>query len=211
MSEAYNIRKLGGDKIALLGLFAVSLITARLVVGLRSTLILSEPIQLQLAGLSISVPTGNGWQRQEGWATDGSSFILSSRFSSAPGHETAGVICMYRSARGMATPTTRFEQRARKYNGLIVEVKQTMTNSLIFEWARIKGEEARVTVFLATTPLPGNRLLDIEVYEITGDAEQAEQVFNRVIESVNLEDGRPRTAAGHHLKRRGIIYEHSTI
>jgi len=157
MSEAYNIRKLGGDKIALLGLFAVSLITARLVVGLRSTLILSEPIQLQLAGLSISVPTGNGWQRQEGWATDGSSFILSSRFSSVPGHETAGVICMYRSVRGMATPTTRFEQRARKYNGLIVEVKQTMTNSLIFEWARIKGEEARVTVFLATTSLPGNR------------------------------------------------------
>ncbi|MHC4170901.1 MAG: hypothetical protein ACYSWQ_28520 [Planctomycetota bacterium] len=194
MSETYDIRKLGGDKIALLGLFAISLLTARLVVGLKSALILSEPILLQRAGLSISVPTGNGWKRQEGWATDGSSFILSSSFSSGPAHETAGVICMYRSARGMATPTTRFEQRARENNGRIVEINRMVTDSLIFDWARVEGDKSPLTMFLATTILPDSRQLDIEVCEITGDAELAERVFNRVVESVNLEENRLRTA-----------------
>ena len=187
MSETYNIRKLGGDKIALLGLFAISLLTARFVVGLRSTLLLSEPIPLQGAGLSVSVPTGNGWQSQEGWASDGSSFILSSGFSAG----TAGVICRYQPARGMAAPQMRFEQKARKYKGLIVEIDQMVTDSLIFDRARVKGNESPLTAFLATTILPGDWLLDIEVYEITGDVELAEQAFNRVVESVKLEDSRP--------------------
>jgi hypothetical protein len=91
----------------------------------------------------------------------------------------------------------RFEQKARKHNGQIVEINQKVTDSLIFDWARVTGDEMPLTMFLATTILPGDWQLDVEVYEFTGDAEQAEQVFNRVVESVDLEDNRPRTAAAH--------------
>jgi hypothetical protein len=193
MSETYDIRKLGGDKIALLGLFAVSLLTARFVVGLRSTLTLSEPILLQPAGFSISVPTGNGWQRQEGWASDGSSFILGSSFSAGPSKDTAVVICRCRPAPGRAAPQMRLEQNARKYKGLIVPIDPMVTDSLIFDRARVEGDKSPLTVFLATTTiLPGDWLLDIEVYEITGDTELAEQAFNLVVESVKLEHSRPR-------------------
>lgn len=195
MSENYNIRKLGGDKIALLALFAISLLTAHFVVGLKSKIVFSAPIPLPRTGLSVSVPTGNGWQSQKGWASDGSSFILSSSFSPGPGDETAGVICRYRPAAAMDTPRMRFEQKARKYKGLIVEIDQMVTDSLIFDRARVKRDKTPLTVLLAMAILPGDWLLDIEVYEITGDAEQAEQVFNRVVESVSLEDGRLRTAA----------------
>jgi len=89
----------------------------------------------------------------------------------------------------------QFEQTARKFDGAIVEINQIVTDSLIFDWAHVKGEEMPLTLFLATTILSDDRQLDIEVYESTGDAEQAEQVFNQVIESVNLEDSRLRTAA----------------
>ena len=190
MSETYNIRKLGGDKIALLGLFAISLLTARLVVGLRSTLLLSEPIPLQGTGLSVSVPTGNGWRSQQGWARKGNTYILGSIFSAGPIEGTAQVICLYHAA-GITTPRMRFEQKAREYNGGIVEIDQKVTDSLIFDWARVKGDETPFSIFLATTILSDDRQLDIEVHEITGDAELAEQAFNLVVESVKLEDSRP--------------------
>lgn len=195
MSKTYDIRRIGGDKIALLGLFVASLLTARLVVGIKSTLVLSAPIPLPRTGLSASVPTGNGWEIRARWARDGSTFILSSSFSPGSGEPTAWVICRYRPAIENATPTMQFEQTARKFDGAIVEINQMVTDSLIFDWAHVKGEEMPLTLFLATTILSDDRQLDIEVYEGTGDAEQAEQVFNQVIESVNLEDSRLRTAA----------------
>ncbi len=195
MSKTYDIKKLGGDKIALLGLFALSLLTARFVVGLRATLVLSEPIPLPGTGLAVSMPVGNGWQIQGGWARDGKSFAIGSSFSAGPAEETAGVLCRYQPARGTATAQLRFEQKAREFNGGIVEMDRKGTDLLIFDWARVEGNEMPSTAFLATTVLPDGWLLDIEVYEISGDAEQAEQAFHRVIESVRFDDGRPRTAA----------------
>ncbi len=195
MSKTYDIRQIGGDKIALLGLFVASLLAARLVVGIKSAIVLSAPIPLPRTGLSASVPRGNGWESRARWARDGGTFILSSSFPSGSREPTAWVICQYRPAIERETPTMQFERRARKLDGAIVEINQTVTDSLIFDWAHVKGRETRLTLFLAAAALSDDRQLYIEVYEGTGDAEQAEQVFKKVIESVNLEDSRLRTAA----------------
>ena len=194
MNKTYDIRKLGGDKIALLGLFALSLLTARIVVGLKSTLVLSDPIPLPGTRISVAVPTGNGWQSQEKWMLRGEVFVLNSSFSAGPGEATAGVICRYQQAVRANTLRTLFEQKAREFDGVIVTIDQIVTVSLIFDWAQIKGEESPLTVFLGTAVLSEDRQLDIEVFEITGDAEQAEKTFKQIVESVNIEDGRPRTA-----------------
>ena len=195
MSDANTIRKLGGDKIALLGLFIVALLTAHLVVGLRSALVLSEPIPLRGTDLSVSVPAGNGWQSNEQWVRERNTFILGSSFSPGPGKATASVICRYRAAVNTASSQTQFEQKAREFDGDIVEINQTVTDLLIFDWAHVKGDQTPFTAFLATTILSDDWQLDIEVYEITGDTKQAEQAFKRVVESVNLEDSRLRTNA----------------
>ena len=186
MSDTYTMRKFGGDKIALLGLFAVALLTARFVVGLRSALVLSEPIRLPRAGLSASVPTGNGWQSRQRWDHEGNTFVLSSGFSPGSGEATAWVICRYQAAVKTTSSQMRFEQKARKFDGGIVEINQMVTDSLIFDWARVKGLETPLTMYLATAILSDDWQLDIEVYEITGDAEQAEQTFKSVVESVSL-------------------------
>ena len=67
MNDTYRIRRPGGDKIALLGIFVVALLTARLVVALKSAIVLSGPIELTHSGLSLSMPAGNGWQSEEKW------------------------------------------------------------------------------------------------------------------------------------------------
>lgn len=195
MSEAYDIRKLGGDKIALLGLFAISLLAARFVVGLRSAIVLSEPIPLARTGLSASVPTGNGWQIQKKWAREGNSIVLSSSFNLASGDPTAQVICRYRRDADTTTAQTRFEREARDLEGYVVDVRELTTPTLSFLRAHIRGNDRPVTAFIGTTILPDGMQFDVEVYEITGDADQAETAFKRVIESVRFERASPRTAS----------------
>jgi hypothetical protein len=182
MSDASTIRKLGGDKIALLGLFVAALLTARLVVGLRSALVLSEPILLRGTGLSISVPMGNGWRSEGKW---GARDDLSSFLFLGGSQPTAWVICQYMATAETTTPRMRFEQEADEVDGDI-EINEMRTDMLIFEWARVKGQKRLLTKFLGTAILPDNGQLNIEVMETTGDAEQAEQVFKSVVESVNL-------------------------
>ncbi len=186
MSDTYSIRKLGGDKIAFLGLLVAALLTARLVVGLRSTLVLSEPIPLRRAGLSMSVPIGNGWQSDGKWRDHDDVFILGSTFLIGPS-ETAWVICRYTATAGEATPMMWFEREKGKVDGVITEINETRTDTFIMEWARVKGQEGHLTMLLGTAILPNDGRLDIQVIEITGDAEQAEQVFASIVENVNLQ------------------------
>ncbi len=186
MSDTYSIRKIGGDKIALLGLFVVALLTARLVVGLRSALVLSGPIPLLRAGLSVSVPMGNGWQSEGKWGHSNGVSELRSFFFLGGSEATAWVVCRYLVAAETTTPQMRFEQEAAKANGDVIEIDEMPIDMLIFEWAHVKGQKSPLTMFLGTAILPDNGQLDISVIEFTGDARQAEQVFERVAESVNL-------------------------
>lgn len=187
MSDASTIRKLGGDKIALLGLFVAALLTARLVVGLRSALVLSEPVPLARAGLSVSVPMGNGWQSEGKWDYLDDASTLSSSFFLGGSQPTALVICQYLATAETTTSRIRFEQTTAEVGGVIIEINETQTDMLIFEWAHVKGQESLLTMFLGTAILPEDGgQLDIKVVESTGDARQAEQVFKGVVDSVNL-------------------------
>jgi hypothetical protein len=184
MSDTGTMKKLGADKIALLGLFVGALLTARFVVGLRSALVLSGPIRLPGTGLSISVPMGNGWQSEGKWSYLNGAAVLHSRFYF--GGKPA-VVCGYLATAETATPLMRFERRASEANGEIEETYEKQTDTLIFECARVTGRDRRKITLLATAILPDGGQLDVEVVEIAGDARQAKQVFNSVIESVNLQ------------------------
>ncbi len=88
----------------------------------------------------------------------------------------------------------KFEQKADNFDGVVVETNQIATDSLIFNWAQIKGEQSPLTAFVGIAILSEDWQLDIEVFEFTGDVEQAEKTFKRVVESVNFRDSRLRTA-----------------
>ena len=185
MSDSYSIRKFGGDKIALLGLLVAALLTARLVVGLRSALVLSEPIPLHRADLSVAVPMGNGWQSGGKWLDHKGIFILGSTFFIGPS-DTAWVFCRYTANAGATTPQMWFEREKGKVDGVIIEIDEMRTDTFIMEWAQVKAHEGQLTMFLGAVSLPDDGRLDIQVVEVTGDAKQAEQVFGSIVESVIL-------------------------
>ena len=89
MNGTCGTKKYGADKIALLGLFTVALLTAHFIITSRSAVVLSEPMKLDYTGLSVSMPAGNGWHGEKQWKYQKNAFILSSFFDSGAGSVTA--------------------------------------------------------------------------------------------------------------------------
>ena len=207
MEKTYDIKKIGGDKIVLLGLFVVSLLIARLIVASKSTLILSEPIILTHAGLSVSMPAGNGWKTEEQWKYQGNAFSLSSSFAPGSGKPRAWAHCRYLLAADTAAPQMWFEQKALEVDGRIVKTDQTQTDTLTFDWALIEQPQTPLGFIFGTTKLPHNRQLDIEVHQIMNDPKMAEHAFRNIVNSLKLKDNE-RLEAGaqiiEKIKNRGI-------
>jgi hypothetical protein len=207
MDGNHEVKKLKADKIALLGIFVTALLVARFVVGLRSAIVLSEPLELSRTGLSISVPVGNGWQSKKLWLYQEDSFILGSHFSLSPGRSTALVLCRYLFFADRSSPEELFKQRALEMAGSVVNAGKMQVDSLVIDWARIEKPEVLLSMFVGTAKLPNNRQLDIEVSENTGDFKLTEEVFEGIVQSVKFEDNRLLHAGGEivtGLKNKGI-------
>ena len=177
MKNIYGTRTLGGDKIALLGLFIVALLIARSIVALKSTLVLSGPIKLPYTGLSVSMPIGSGWQSERQWKYRENIFFLSSIFAVGSGRPTAWANCQYLLTAETIAPQTWFEQKASEVEGTIVKTDQTRTDTLTIDWAQIQRPEMLLDMFLGIAKLPNKRQLNIEVYQITGDSDLTELAF----------------------------------
>ena len=123
MKDFRDMKKQGGDKIGLLGLFVLAVLAAYVTVALKSVVKLSEPIPLPHTGLSISIPVGNGWHSEQRWMYHESAFILSSVFALRPEKATGWAHCQYRWAAKKATPEDRFAWKASDVDGEVVDPK----------------------------------------------------------------------------------------
>ena len=203
-------KRYGADKIALLCLFIVALLAARFVITLRSAVVLSEPIELNYAGLSVSIPAGNGWQSEKQWKYDKDAFVLSSFFDSGSGSITALAHCRYLLAAPEVAPDLLFRERASTIGGAIAETGQTQIDRpdavfpeglqngvpLTIDWAHIKKPKALFDTFFGTAQLPNSRQFNVEVYQTTGDTELAKRAFERIVGSLEFKGNRLLEAGG---------------
>lgn len=188
MDKTYDIRKIGGDKIALLGLFVVSLLIARIIVVSKSAILLSEQIPLTDTGLSVSMPQGNGWKSEKKWRLDENGFSLRSIFALGSRNPSAEAHCRYVKANETTNLQGLFEYKAFEVKGEIVKVDQTYNDTLTFDWVLIKNRKISLIFIFGTAKLSHNRRLDIEVQQIMNDPEMAEQVFKQIVKNLNFED-----------------------
>ena len=188
MDRTYKIRKIGGDKIVLLGLFAVSLLIARSIVISRSAILLSEPIHLSHSGLSVSMPEGNGWRSEKQWRPYENAFTLRSSFTLDTNSPTAEARCEYILSAETTDPQNLFSQKADAVEGDILKIEQIRTESLIFNWTYIKNPKNSLIVVYGTAKLSENRRLDIEIQQIRNDPEMAEQAFKKIVSKLVYEE-----------------------
>lgn len=179
--------KYGAD-LALLGLFIFAVLFARLITASKSAVKLTGPISLTPAGLSVSMPTGNGWQSGKQWKYYENSFVLEGLFAPDAENVTTRAQCRYLLAAPPAAPDVRLKQKAADLGGEIVTSDQTRTDSLTIDWAHIKIPQTPLEIFFGTAQLPNNRQLDIEVRQNTADAQLAEIVFKRIAGSLKFKD-----------------------
>jgi hypothetical protein len=188
MNDTYGTNKPPYDKIALLGLFILSLLTAHLIVNFKSRISFSDPIRLFKTGLSVSIPAGQAWQSDRQWQYQENMFSLSSLFPRGAERPTTWANCRYLLSAETTTPQMRFEIRASEIEAVIAETNQTHTDTLTIDWARIEKNDVHFTMFFGTARLPDNRQLDIEVSQIAGDGELAELVFKHIVETLVFDD-----------------------
>jgi hypothetical protein len=214
MNGTYETRSRWVDKIAFFGLFIAVLLIARFIVIWRSAIVLSGPIELNCAGLSVCIPTGNGWGSEKQWKYQQNAFTLDSFFNPVPGSVTAIVSCRYLLAATKAAPNELFEEktsavggskivktgqieigrpgsslRRHSYGASATFAKDPQNKSIpTIDWAHIKGSKTLFDTFFGVAQLPNNRRLDIEVYQAAGDTDLAEGIFKSVTESLKFTD-----------------------
>jgi hypothetical protein len=188
MNENYRLRKIGADKIALLVLFVLALLIAQIIITARSKLELSEPIELSYAGLSLSIPFGNGWESDKKWYYDENGFSLSSYLFIGTTEPSAWIFCRYHLAPEIISPEIWFEQKAAKIKGVVEEINRIQKDNLNIDWARIECPDTILSIFLGTVELPHNHRLNIEINQMTLETGLAQKVFEQVIESLIFRD-----------------------
>ncbi len=208
MDETYEIGNRIGAKVAFLGLFVAAVLSAQLVVAMRSRVVLSEPIALTHAGLSVSMPEGNGWKSAKRWEHQQNGFTIGSTFGPGSSRPTGAARCRYLSPTETTGPQTRFEQQERVLEGKIVQTGRIDAHAITVDWVHIQKPGAWFNTFFGMAKLPYNARLEIEVHESTGDAGLAESVFRRIAESLSVIDSPLLDAGGQiiaEMKGKGIV------
>ncbi len=176
------------EKIALPAILVISLLAARLVVGLRSTIRLSAPIELSHSGLSVSMPSGNGWRCEEKWMYEDKGFTVSSilAIGGETGRSYARCRYLLASPASSGTPQERF-------GGEIAETGRTAVGQLTVDWTKIRkdsDESGQISfeVMFGVCPLPAGRQLAIEVIQSAEERDLAGEVFEKIVKSIRFSD-----------------------
>ena len=190
MNYNYGTKKPTADKIALLGLFVLSLAAGRVLVAWKSAIILSEPIALEHSGLSVSAPLGNGWRSKKSWSYLENNFTLRSFFAPDPSMISVQVLCRYMPAGPTESPEARFGFKASEITGKITETGQISQGSITVEWVYIETEPPKSNIIFGIASLPQGRQLNIEVEHIAAESDTAFKAFEKVVLNINFEDNR---------------------
>ena len=189
MRLAYAITKPQLATVVFLGMFIIALAMARLIVAHNSTIDMSPPIELEHLGVAISVPSGHGWRSDQQWHYREGALSVASRYAPVQGRPSAQVSCRYFAAAEALDDGARLQARAAKIGGAIAERGQIKRGRITVSWAHIgRGGGIILDVFFGTAELPQGRQLDVEVSDTIGDAELAREVFERVVDSLKVEE-----------------------
>jgi len=186
MDRTYDKNTAVRAKVAFLGLFVAALLSARLIVAVRQSVVLSDPIELAYTGLSVGMPQGNGWNSARKWEYKQGAFTLFGAFAAGSSAPTASARCDYIFPSEVIETQKRFELRQREVGGRIVETGQMKTSRATVDWVRFEQGGERFNCIFGTGKLPYNRRINIEVRESTGDIGLAKGVFKAIVTGIRV-------------------------
>jgi hypothetical protein len=190
MSYDGHLNKYGADKIFLLVLLALSLLTAYLIVRAKKTIMLGEPVEIPQAGLSVRLPNGNGWQCDNNWEHHEDAFSLSSYLRPGPGLNFAKVECRYRLASLGQSPRQWLRQYAEQFDSANPEYGTQQIDGAVMEWVYIKQVDDTSGALGATMQLGQGRWIDIKITQSGIKEEIAPEVFEKITKYVVIKENK---------------------
>ncbi|MHC4123752.1 MAG: hypothetical protein ACYSSI_09285 [Planctomycetota bacterium] len=194
MNEFYETKKYTLAKFVFLAIFMLSLLAGKLVVVLKSRVLMSGPIKAGYCGLSVRMPSGNGWDFDGLWQRQLNKFILTSKFMYLQDKIIPTVYCRYILASPDFVSKDIFEKNAQVINGEIIETGQRIIEPFTVEWAHIRSTDASIEMFFATSYLGNSRRLEIEMLQTTNKKFDG-KVFGRILETLGYKEN-PAFKAG---------------
>jgi hypothetical protein len=166
-------------------LLVISLLVARLVMHSKTGLRMSAPIELSRSGLSLSMPSGNGWKCEEKWTYENNVFSASSILVAGGVTNQSYAQCRYLLATRAGTPQERLDEEHAEAK--TTETGQITADQLTVNWASV-NTEAGVEIILGVCELAAGRQLEIEVLQMAEEQGLAKQVFEKIVKSIRFSD-----------------------
>jgi hypothetical protein len=173
------------ETVALATLLVISLLVARLVMHSKTGLRMSAPIELSRSGLSLSMPSGNGWKCEEKWTYENNVFSTSSILVAGGTKNQSYAQCRYLLATQKDTPLERISRPYIKTE--MAETGITMAGNVEVDWASVTTD-AGFEIIVGVGELADGRQLEIEVLLTAEEQGRAQQVFDKIVESIRFSD-----------------------
>jgi hypothetical protein len=185
MVDENKARQNTTEKVAMATILVISLLVARLVMHSKTSIRLSLPIELSRSGLSLSMPSGNGWKCEDKWTQENNVFSAGSIFIAGGAKNQSYAQCRYLLAAQKDTPLERAGRRYIKAE--TIETGTTMAGDIPVDWANVITE-AGFEIIVGVAELPGGRQLEIEVLLTAEEQGRAQKVFDRIVKSIRFND-----------------------
>ena len=171
--------------IAMPALLVISLLVAQLVMHSKTGIRMSAPIELSRSGLSLSMPSGNGWKCEEKWTYENNIFSASSVLVAGGVTNQSYAQCRYLLATRAGTPQERLDEEHAEAQ--TIETGQITADQLTVNWASV-NTGAGIEIILGVCELAGGRQLEIEVLQTAEEQGLAQQVFEKIVKSIRFSD-----------------------
>jgi hypothetical protein len=187
MRETFKKAKELKSQIAFFAFLCIALLLGKLLmIGLSGTK-LTEPIELEYAGMSVAMPTGMQWENDEEWRYGENQFYLSSTLRGIQGRPAGSVLCRYFLESSVLSPEELLSRKVSEFSGEVGEKGETRNGGLIVKWINIKIPESPYEIHYGATKLPSNHLVEIEVQKVEPSF-NADKIFEDILKNLKLED-----------------------
>lgn len=190
MPMIFNNKQSSALEIALLVIFAISLLVAATVTAIRNKIPMSPPIKLELAAITASVPKGRQWASFDEWkyskAQNGfvlASTVVQKEFTIAFAELT------YLLTPNTSDPAEHLNQNLTP-GSKIIHQETINRDGIDILWYRVRQETIAGGIYLAAARLPADRMLQIKIFAYRDEA-LAKKIFDIIMKNLSFEKNQP--------------------
>lgn len=180
-----TVKKYSLCEMALLGVFALGLGLAGLVVKNRSQIRLGGPIALPASGLTVCLPTGSQWQGLGEWQYEqGNCFVLPAKLL-YKGMPTVQIQWKYALAEEPVEPQQYLEKAVGQVRGTVQEMA-ILDGTPKITYIHVIDEQGATEIMLGVALLDYQRMLTLHVQTVQNTA-ACQPIFQALAASVQYE------------------------